>query len=215
MKKIWLAASIVALTSSGAIAADVFEKGSTKDGDLAGVRVQNWSGVYVGAQFGAGHTVIGAEEGQGGISLDGPLGGIRAGIDIARGSFLIGAYGEYNWSDEAIEIGGLTLLQQDHDWAAMARLGIIHGNTLFYGAGGYTVVSYSSGPSSVDVDGWKAAVGIEHALAPNLTLGLEASRSWLDADDFLGSGAEDYVDITDDRVLARLTYKINGYTFGF
>jgi opacity protein-like surface antigen len=215
MKLIGIAAG-VALISSGALGADIRDKGSFKD-DLAGVSVQNWSGVYIAGQGGFGTTTVGLEDNQGGISADGGIVGLRAGVDVARGSFLIGAYAEYNWSDEALEFGPVTVIQQEDDWAAMVRIGYIHGRTLFYVAGGYTEVTYSSpafGGAEATLSGWKGAGGIEHAIAPNLTLALEASYADLDPDDAF-AGAADLVDIGDARITGRLTYKINSYTFGF
>ncbi len=215
MNRIGIAAG-VALISSGALGADINGRASLKD-DLPGISVQNWSGVYISGQGGFGTTTVGLEDNQGGISADGGIVGLRAGVDVARGSFLIGAYGEYNWSDEALEFGPVTLVQQEDDWAAMIRIGYIHGKTLFYVAGGYTEVTYSSpafGGVEKTLSGWKGAGGIEHAIAPNLTLGLEASYADLDPDDAF-AGAADIVDAGDFRVLGRMSYKINGYTFGF
>src|SRR3989304_3867484 len=55
MKAFGLAASIVALMSSGAIAADAHDKGSTKDGgDSSGPVVVNWTGLYIGGSVGHG-----------------------------------------------------------------------------------------------------------------------------------------------------------------
>lgn len=217
MKRIIAIAALLGATAltAPAMAADAYSRDSLKDTPASEASRVNWSGVYIGTQLGHGSTTIGFEDSQGGIAADGLLGGLRLGIDIARGNILFGVYGEYNWSDEALEFGPVTLLQQDNDWALMGRLGFISGRTLFYGTAGYTQTDYSSGSSGATVDGWKAGGGIEHMIAPNLTLGLEATRAWLDADDFGGAGAEDYVDITDDRIMARIAYKINGTTFGF
>src|SRR3989304_3690739 len=56
MKAFGLAASIVALMSSGAIAADAHDKGSTKDGgDSSGPVVVNWTGLYIGGSVGYGN----------------------------------------------------------------------------------------------------------------------------------------------------------------
>lgn len=219
MKKSLKIATLSALTaaflSSVSYAADL--RGSVKDDTVPGVRVQNWSGLYVGAGVGFGHSVVGTEDDQGGIDIDGVVGGVRVGVDLARGSFLVGVLADYNVSNASLDLGGVTLLEQDEDWTIGGRLGFIHGNTLFYTLGGYTEVTYSSpifGGADATLSGWKAGGGIEHMIAPNFSISLEATRTWLDLDD-VATGLEDVLDATDDRVMLRAAYKINGTTFGF
>jgi outer membrane immunogenic protein len=56
MKNLGLAALAVALMSSGAYAADVFERGgSAKDADFSGAKAVNWTGLYVGGSLGYGN----------------------------------------------------------------------------------------------------------------------------------------------------------------
>lgn len=56
MKKTIVAALAAALMSSGAYAADVFGKGSTKDGaGFEGPVAVNWSGIYIGGALGYGN----------------------------------------------------------------------------------------------------------------------------------------------------------------
>src|SRR5688572_21979167 len=103
------------LSAAPANAADVYG-GSTKDGpDVTGYPsgVYNWSGFYVGAQAGGSFSIIGDEDGQGGISADGIFGGGRVGYDIARGRFLFGVFADYNWSGAELEIGGISLLEKN------------------------------------------------------------------------------------------------------
>lgn len=198
-------------------AADVNGRGSTKDADAAfdNVKTYNWSGVYIGAHAGIGNTVIGADDGQGGIDLNGILGGLRVGADIQRGPVVVGVWGEYNWSDQSLELFGTTLLEQTSDWSGNARLGYAHGATLFYGFGGYGQAEFASGPNTETAQLWRAGVGIEHKFSNEITFGLEYARNWIDADDLFGEGAEDDLDITEDRVMGVLRYKLNSSTFGF
>ena len=120
-----------------------------------------------------------------------------------------------------LEFGGVKVLEQDEDWAAMLRLGIARGNTLYYVAGGYTQVTLSSpigGGGDVDVSGWKWAGGLENMFAPNTTFGLEASYAVLDPDD-ISAGAAKVIDLDDFRVMGRLNYRFGGdrnfANFGF
>lgn len=56
MRTFGLAASIVALLSSGAIAADVYNPGSAKDGaGFSGPVAVNWTGLYIGGSVGYGN----------------------------------------------------------------------------------------------------------------------------------------------------------------
>lgn len=56
MKKIGLAAAVVALMSSGALGADVYNPGSTKDGaGFSGPVAVNWTGIYIGGSVGYGN----------------------------------------------------------------------------------------------------------------------------------------------------------------
>lgn len=190
-----------------------------KDSVFAAVKTYNWSGVYLGGQLGFGHTVVGDEDGQGGIDLNGILGGIRAGADVQRGALVLGVFGEYNWSDEALEAFGTTFIEQTDDWSANARIGFAHGPTLFYAAGGYGQYSFESpifSGGEETIDGWNARIGIEHQINSAFTIGLEAMRVWLDLDSIDGGeGLDDVLDATDDRVLARITYRMNSTTLGF
>jgi outer membrane immunogenic protein len=210
------AISIAALTafflaSTSAFATDL--KGSSKDGynAFADVKTYNWTGVYLGAQLGYGHTVFGDEDGQGGLDLNGLIGGIRGGIDVQRGAAVFGLFGEYNWSDQALEVGGLTALEQTDDWSVNARLGVAHGPTLFYAAGGYGQYGFESpifGGASETLDGWNARLGIEHQVSQNFTIGLEAMRIWLDLSE-IAPDLEDVISSTDDRLLVRGTWRVN------
>jgi opacity protein-like surface antigen len=215
MKKIGLAALAAALMSSGAYAADVYGKGSTKDNEefFSAPTLVNWTGFYVGAQVGGSFAIIGDEEGQGGISIDGIIGGGRVGFDVARGRFLFGAFGEYNFSGAALELGGATLLEKNHEWTAGARAGVIVApRTLVYALGGFTQAEFGSPLSgdTVTFDGWTAGGGIEFIAAGNLSLGLEASHTWYDEAEEFGEG----ISLDDTRIMAVARYKLNSSVFG-
>jgi outer membrane immunogenic protein len=191
-------------------------KGSAKDSPASDVRAQNWSGIYLGAGCGIGSTTVSAEDSRGGISLDGERCGGRVGVDIQRGSIVAGAYADYNWSNQALEIGPAVLLEQDDDWDIMGRLGYAHGNTLLYIAGGYGEYGFNvplAGNFDFDLPAWKAALGVEHAIAKNWTLSLEYVHSWIDPDDLM-DGASKYIDVNANEVWLRSNYKFNSDSFG-
>jgi outer membrane immunogenic protein len=208
-KSITLAALAVALMSSGAYAADVYSKGgSLKDDGAPGVRVHNWSGVYAGVGCGVSTTTIGAEDSKGGISADGQLCDARLGVDVQRGAIVFGAFASYALSNEALEFGSTTILEKDHQWDVNGRLGLALGNVLLYGHGGYGEAEWGSPAfgGSADVSFWQAGVGIEYAIVPNFSIGLEYAHAWLNLDDVY-SGLDDYLDGSADKVSLRANYR--------
>ena len=217
MQKFSIATSALAvgiLAATPGSAADL--KGSSKDAPVTESRTQNWSGVYFGAGCGVGSTTLSAEDSRGGISLDGERCGGRVGADIQRGFLVFGVYGDYNWSNQALEIGPAVLLEQDDDWDIMGRIGIADGKTLVYASAGYGEYGFNvplAGNLDFDVSAWKAALGVEHSIAKNWTLSLEYVHSWLDPDDII-AGASKYVDVNANEVWVRSNYKFNGDTFG-
>lgn len=204
-------ALVLALFLGGnAYAADAYHRDSIKDSPDVAIEAPagtvNWSGCYIGAQAGLSDAVIGDENGSGGLSVNGFLGGGRVGCDVARGRLLFGAYGEYNWSNASLELGGNTYLQKDNEWTAAIRAGVIAApRTLVYVLGGYTQADFSSGSDSETFDGWTAGGGIELALASNLTAGLEATHTWYDGNETFGDG----VSFDDTRIMGVLRFKLN------
>lgn len=193
---------------ASAQAADI--RGSSKDTPahvLPSVEAETWSGLYIGAQLGYGHTVLSDDDGRGGLDLSGMFGGLRAGGDIQRGAIVFGLWGEYNWSGQELDISNTVLIEQTSDWSVNARVGVAHNSTLFYAFGGYGQTYFESFDEEADAPLWRAGAGIEHKLQNGLSLGLEYAHTWIDADELLGQDAEDVVDVNDDRVMAVLRYR--------
>lgn len=217
MSKIAIAAGVLAagiLAAAPALASDL--KGFAKDGPASDALTQNWTGVYFGAGCGVGSTTLSAEDSRGGVSLDGERCGGRLGADIQRGFLVLGVYGDYNWSNQALEIGPAVLLEQDDDWDIMGRIGIADGKTLVYAAAGYGEYSFNvplAGNFDFDLSAWKAAIGVEHSIAKNWTVSLEYVHSWIDPDDLI-AGASKVIDVNANEVWLRTNYKLNGDTFG-
>jgi outer membrane immunogenic protein len=209
MKRFGIAALAVALISSGAAyGADVYSKGSLKDDGAPGISVHNWTGVYVGAGCGVSTTTVGLEDSKGGISANGQTCDGRIGVDFQRNAIVFGAFASYALSNEALEFGSTTILEKDHQWDVNGRLGVAFDRTLFYGHGGYGEAEWGSPAfgGSADVSFWQAGVGIEYAILPNFSVGLEYTHAWLNLDDVY-SGIEDYLDGESDKVALRLNYR--------
>lgn len=226
MKNTVLAALGLALLSgSAAYAADPFDRGagkaSVKEGGVVTTDRANWSGIYVGAQIGHGTSTISMEDDQGGLSLDGLFGGGRVGIDVQKGPFVFGIFADYNFSDEAIELGGTRVLEKTSDWSGNARVGYAHNATLFYLAGGYGQAEFDIaevvGGGSESIDAWNVRLGVEHKLTNEITLGLEGRHDWYDLDSIDGapSNIDDELDARRWSILAVTRFTINSTTFGF
>jgi opacity protein-like surface antigen len=181
------------LLSVPANASDIFG-GSTKDPVTTGPSysggVVNWTGIYIGGQFGwlnANHNLfVDPVLDLDGLNSSGLIGGGRIGFDVARGRFLVGVFGDYNFTDAetSLEISGTGITyEKDDEWTLGVRAGyIVAPKTLPYALIGYTETGYDfvtpSGGASFDYDGVTGGVGIEFAAASNVFLGLEATHTW-------------------------------------
>jgi outer membrane immunogenic protein len=174
----------------------------------------NWTGLYVSAGIGANFTVLGDEDGSGGLAADGLIGGARVGYDLAVGRFVGGVFGEYNWSNAELEVGPYSFFQKDSDWTAGLRGGVlIAPQTLVYVLGGYTQGDFSSavlGGDNETFDGWTAGIGLEAMFGPGITAGLELTRTWYDEDDVFGPDSG--ISLDDTRAMVRFGVKFGGIT---
>jgi outer membrane immunogenic protein len=197
------------LLSSSAFASDLNGKSLKDDANYhQSEGVVNWGGAYVGGQFGYGIDIIGVEDLQGGAALEGILGGGKLGYDFARGRFLFGLYGEYNWTD--INIGEEAVFE--NEWTIAARAGLIVApRTMVYGLVGWTnaTLAEAGGGESIDLDGIKAGGGVELALTGNIFANLEVTRTWYDLPEDAGDG----ITLEDTRAMAGLKIKLNGFGF--
>jgi opacity protein-like surface antigen len=129
----------------------------------------------------------------------GIIGGARVGYDRALGRFLIGAFGDYNFS----EIEGL-----DSQWLVAGRAGIIVApRTLLYGLVGYGQSNYDD----ADFSGVVAGAGIEFAVSSNFYLGLEYQHAFY-GDENIVNTPNLKIDASreEDRILATAKFKLNG-----
>lgn len=172
--------------------------------------VVNWSGFYIGGQVGYSTTILGDEDGAGGIALEGAEAGVRAGYDAAFGRFVVGVYGEFNFSSAELELGGITLLEKDNEWSACGRAGVVAApRTLIYGLACYTQLEFASPLVNGDIDpfdGFKAGIGGQLKTEDGINLGLEITYTWADEDDRLPAG----VSINDLRVMFPVTFSLGG-----
>lgn len=195
MKRIGLAALAAALMSSGAYAADAFDKGSTKDAGIFSAPASvNWGGFYVGGQAGYAILTTTDEDSPYGESFESPILSAIAGFDIARGRFVFGPFVEYTYitADEAEDVT---------DWAAGVRAGVIVApRTLLYSSIAFAQLS----EDEEEVDGIRAGVGVEFALGSGIFADLKANYTWYDLEE-----NNDRADAGDLRVLGGFKLKLN------
>lgn len=201
----FLAFLAVALAFAPASAADIYGAARGSPAYVmpsAVATAPTWTGLYIGAAGGYGHTVLSDDDGRGGLDLSGLFGGVRAGGDIQRDAIVFGVWGEYNVSGQEFSFADTTLVEQTQDWSVNGRIGLAHANTLFYGFAGYGQVFFEASEAEADAPMWRAGAGIEHKFQGGLSLGIEYAHSWIDADELFGEGAEDLADVNEDRVTA-------------
>lgn len=151
MKKLLLATSCLALTSTASIAADLPMSMPAKAPVMA-APVFSWTGCYVGAHVGGGTMTSNFESN--GTNGKGALAGGQGGCNYQDGNWVFGLEGEGYWS--GIRINGAnsnipnnivfpgggggsntTTLKNDDDFTIAARVGIAFDRTLIYGKGGW------------------------------------------------------------------------------
>ncbi len=180
LKSILAGAAILAAAGafSAANAGDLYSgPGSLKDD---GVRpAMSWTGFYLGIHAG-GSFEDGAAERVSDVDYEtreslgsytrtrnidnAGLGGVQLGFNYQMSKIVLGVEGDFSKTGADIT---------DYLASVRGRLGYAFGNSLIYGTGGAAFVQWD-GLKNYDVStGWVAGGGLEHKLAPNLSVGLE------------------------------------------
>jgi outer membrane immunogenic protein len=204
----WLiAASIttVALAPFGALAADLPPPvaAAVYAPPVAIRAIANWGGFYVGGNVGVGLARDQSTFSFGGVpfattdtAVFGAVGGAQAGFNWQSGALVLGAEGDFDWSNltgsisaQCATCGAVTnaSLEHDVDWfgTARARIGYAANGWLTYATGGYAFgrvelkgTATGAGVSasltqSATPSGWTIGGGTEVALGPNWSAKLE------------------------------------------
>lgn len=237
-------AAVALMMSVGAAAATDLKGSSTYNADSP--KSYNWTGVYVGGDLGYGlanHNLdLSASQGTNtadlfidGFGSHGLFGGGTVGIDVAKGPFLFGVFGEYTVSDVKTE-AGLSYnstsfnasIKEGNSWYGAARVGYLFGDdkrALFYGFAGYgqTDVSYhvdGLGSKDLTFSGIVVGAGSEYALTSWATVGVKyehffGSKETI-ASGTIGNAAYSLTDDHDtDKVMMELKLKLTGSVFGY
>ena len=219
MQKLLLAnMAVVGLFGASALASDLPTKAPSYQAPTASSSY-NWSGLYVGANFGSGWT-------SGSLNIPGNsfyggttelIGGGQVGYNVQAGQFLFGVESDFDWSSfdhPALPIPTLGSVSQHWISTVAGRFGLVNDRWLVYGKlGGGWVGSTASlnspgaswSGSSTDA-GWLIGGGIEYGFKSHWTVKLEydylTQSNWL-------SGATPAVALSRDvqTVKAGINYK--------
>jgi outer membrane immunogenic protein len=200
MKKLLLATTCLALSSTVSMAADMSVP-YTKAPVMA-APVFTWTGCYIGGHVGGGTMTSNFEGGSvNDLNGKGAVAGGQLGCNYQDGNWVFGLEGEGYWSnikvsDTGTRINNLgvttetfgTFLTNRDDFTIAARAGFTLDRTLIYAKGGWAWGSLkgtafdtccgvgattSTSSFSGNLDGFLVGVGIEHALTRNWTVKLE------------------------------------------
>jgi outer membrane immunogenic protein len=215
---------------SSANAADIYSKGSLKDGPAEYMPAITWTGFYVGGHVGAAFfdqknknchsypvltdtTVSRSKESDycyedisKALIIDDGYSDHDSNDGLDDTTWLAGIHLGYNWQRSNGVVFGLegdVSFADDIDYLASfrGRLGYARGATLLYGTGGVAFIGLDDTLGGDDsATGWVAGLGVEHKLRDNLSIGLEGLYYSFDDLDSFDD------DLAFWTVRARLTY---------
>jgi opacity protein-like surface antigen len=189
MVKILFRASvaIVALFGASAFASDLPVKGLANTTPITAPPPYNWSGFYVGANFGGGWTGsslnIPGNSFYGGITE--LIGGVQAGYNFQSGHLLLGVEGDIDLASfNHPALPAPTLGSVSHHWMSTlaGRVGLVNDRWLLFAklGGGWVgsdaIVNMAGSPGwsgSSTNGGWLIGGGIEYGFKPHWTVKLE------------------------------------------
>src|SRR5215470_3234556 len=146
----------------------------------------NWSGLYVGGNFGgawtSGNLTIPGNNFYGGLTE--LIAGVQAGYNFQAGHFLFGVEGDFDWATfdhPTLPFPTLGSVSQHWIGTAAARVGVVEDRWLVYGkVGGGWVHSTAevnafgqTWNGSSTKDGWLVGAGVEYGFKPHWTVSLE------------------------------------------
>lgn len=192
-----------------------------------------WTGCYVGVQAGMSATKTdttldiagtGTLLGVDGLGSAGAMAGVHAGCDVRMQQLVVGAFGDYSWHSQSVEITSplaamsIAKLDVNSQWTIGGRAGLVFGNSLVYGLVGWTRVDTSDiavlgGAATLIVptlEGWTFGGGIATEVMPNIRLSAEYRYARLDkVDVVLVPGATLGLQPDMHTAMARLSYSFN------
>lgn len=236
MKKVLLAASIVALSTSLASAADLAARPYTKAPPIV-APIYNWTGFYIGGQVGGAWSDYSWDR----VSLTGEpvahskssvTGGGHLGYNWQYNQFVLGVEAEFNGTNlnaTSVSVPApLVTYGSKIEWygTVVGRLGYAWDSFMVYATGGVAFADIKttgvngitdSFENSGTRTGWTAGAGVAYQIAPNWIAGVDYKH--IEFDSFNRSGvtntlilpyAQTGIDAKIDQVTARISYKFGG-----
>lgn len=183
MSRLVLLPACLALLASAPAAAQTFAPLTAPDS------AYDWTGFYIGHQFGWGWANQHIEDNvalDGDVDLNGGFFGPIVGVQKQWNNFVLGAEVEVNWSDidgqdTVAGAAGRTFGGVEIFGSAGVKLGYAWNRALIYATGGVsgaeTETLLRNGPNSFEDHaasfGWMAGAGVDFALTENIILGLQ------------------------------------------
>jgi len=199
MNKSFVAAILVALIASGSAQAADMSRPALMPVPYV-MPIYNWTGFYVGPNFGGAWSSNTLTDNLTGLSFTGSSAGVMGGGQMGYNwqlspLFVVGIEGMFDWTSlkwttniATAAIGGIPSAIQGNtntNWISTlaARFGYAANNWLFYGKAGagwannnvslHNLTTGGSSNVSNTNDGWLVGAGIEYGLTPNWTMKLE------------------------------------------
>ena len=233
MKRLVLAASVLAASTASSFAADLAARPYTKAPPPVVAAMYDWSGFYIGINGGWGQSSTRYDWANFLVRSDNASGGTvggQIGYNWQAGSWVFGIEAQGNWAD----LSRTYVDPFDPRWSVgttvdalglfTGRVGYAANNVLFYVKGGAAVASNSYWAALNNVDfinvsntRWGAAVGVglEWGFAPNWSFGVEYNHLFLGDTDYNWTNANwRYTNVgirqDIDLVTARINYRFGG-----
>jgi outer membrane immunogenic protein len=173
MKKLFVAAMMLGVSSAAACAADMIPPPA-----------YDWTGLYAGVNLGygfAGSDEIGMNgvANLGKLEINGVLGGVQLGYNQQMNNIVFGVETDIQGSGMNDEVSGLAKDNLDWFGTLRGRVGFAADRALFYTTGG---LAYGGGTykdlfngvsDSYDRAGWTLGAGVEYAVSDNMTIRAE------------------------------------------
>lgn len=186
----------------------------------------NWDGAYIGGFVGAGWGVADHVADAGpcapdgcDVDLSGWLVGVTAGANFTVGSgFILGIAGDIAWADiQGDDDSNVGPISSGVDWEGSLRAvaGFDGGAFMPYLTGGLAVahawheLGLGDGEGDATHIGWTAGVGVQIAVADNMSLDLQYRHSWYSEEEYDMDFAPNnpIFGLQTDRVTAGLNFR--------
>ncbi len=164
----------------------------------------SWDGPYLGAKIGYGWGTLDAGALIGSASTTGFIAGAQVGYNFhLSDSIVAGVEGDLDWSNETGTLGAAPAgIRTNWDGAVLGRLGVDVNGILPYAEAGVAFANATWGNNTASHTGWTAGVGVQFALADQLTADVQYRYSDYGTQSYGGTNAH----LTDNVVSFGLNY---------